>query len=102
MNERRLEWFLVCLTMRNLSADQVREALSSLEEELEMRSHLRNPRVRRRENSMDVDIEVETEAVSAEQATRQMAEEIFEAACAVLSDTAGLNVQPFAALPMDH
>jgi hypothetical protein len=66
--------------------------LSDLPGELEMRPHLLRPRVSWDAERRCVLVELEDAAFGPEQAGRSLSEELFAAACAILSDAAGLRV----------
>ena len=89
----RLQWFTIRLSIPHLAADQARALVPDLQEELDLRPHLRAPQVTQQPDSGVIIVEVDTEALNAEQAATGMAEELFEATCAVLEDTASLRVE---------
>lgn len=88
-----LQWFTVRLSIPHLAADQARLLVPDLQEELDLRPHLRNATVTQQQGSGRIIVGVETEATGSRQAGEGMAEEVFEATCAVLADTAGLRVE---------
>ena len=89
----QLQWFRIRLSIPHLAEDQARLLVPDLQEELELRPHLRNAAVTQQPGSGQITVSIETEALSSQQAGAGMAEELFEATCAVLTDTTGLRVE---------
>lgn len=88
-----LQWYRVRLAIPTFSAAQAPTIVVDLQEELELRPHLDQPLVSWTDSPGQIVIEVSDQARSAEQAAAGMAEEIFEATCAVVADTDGLRVE---------
>lgn len=89
----KLHRYRVRLGIPSLSEAESLAVLSDLQEELDLRPHLDNPIVTWDPQSNCLIVEVGDEVVSAEQAAGGMTEELFEATCAVIPDTAVLRVE---------
>lgn len=88
-----MQWFLVCAAVAGSPETVIQAAIPDLQDELEARLYLRNPRVTWNSDSRCVIVEVEDEASTARQAHGGVYDEVFESACAVVSDFERLRVE---------
>jgi signal recognition particle subunit SEC65 len=88
-----LTWFTVRLALLGTSEEHVTEAVQDLQVELDMRPHLRNPRVSWEMETHRVIIQVDAEDLDSKLLGDQMAEELFEVASAVLPEIEGVRVE---------
>ncbi len=90
---KRLQRFTVQLALKGISEKNSHEVLHDIEEELNARPHLLNPQVLWESKMRRLIIQVGVQDVRPDLAARQMAEELFEVACAVLLDVEGMHVE---------
>lgn len=81
-----LRWFTVRLALQGVFEEQASEAVKGLQDELNLRPHLKNPQVSWETETRRVIIQVDTEDLKSESAAEQMAEELLEVASAVLRE----------------
>ena len=89
-----LEWFTVQFTLTGLSQLDEPTAVGDLLEELSARSHLRNSKVEWQGETKHVFIQVETEAMDADQAAQMVGEELYEVCSVVLKVVNGVRLTP--------
>jgi len=94
-----LNWFTVRLALIGVFTDQASKVVQDLQEELNMRPHLRNPQVFWETETRRVTVQVETEDLQSESAADQMAEELLEVASAVLSEFEVIRVDILSVYP---
>lgn len=85
-------WFTVRLSLLGISEKEDPNAVQYLQEELNMRPHLRSPQVFWEAETHRAIIQADTEGLEAKSVAKQLAEELFEVACAVLSKVEGMHV----------
>jgi hypothetical protein len=88
-----MQRFLVRAALTGSPETVIQAALPDLQEELEARPYLKNPRVTWDSDSHCVIVEVEDEAPTAQQARGGVYDEVFESACAVVGDFERLRVE---------
>lgn len=89
----KLNWFTVRLALLGISEKEDPEAVQYLQDELNMRPHLRSPQVFWETETHRAIIQVDMEGIESESVAKQMAEELFEVACAVLFKVEGMHVK---------
>lgn len=88
-----LSWFAVRLALAGISEERSSQAVQGLQDELNMRPHLRNSQVSWEAKTCRAIIQVDAEGLNSESVAKQMAEEMFEVACAVLWEIDGMHVE---------
>ena len=81
-----VQWFQVRAALLGSPTSVIESAVPDLQEELEARTYLRNPRITWDSNADRAIVEVEDEAPTPQGAGGSVYDEIFESACAVLGD----------------
>ena len=89
----KLSWFTVRLALLGVPGQYADEAVRDLQNELEMRPHLRNPQISWKSETRQAIIQVDNEALSPESAAEGMAEELLEVAVAVLKEFKRIRVE---------
>ena len=89
----KLSHFTVQLALLGILREELPRAIKDLRDEIDARPHLKNPRVSLDAISYQAVVSVDTEGLDPESAGKQMAEELFEIACAVLSEVEGMHVE---------
>ena len=83
---RSLPWFSVRLALVGSPLEAMQAVVADLQEELQMRPHLGNPRVVWDDRERHVRVEVDSEGLDAQQAADLVAEEILEVVAALLHE----------------
>ncbi len=89
----QLSWFTVRLSVEGISDEEAAIEVQALQDELNMRPHLKNPQAHWETKAHRAIIQVDTEGLKAESAAEQMAEELLEIASAVLLTTEPIHVE---------
>lgn len=90
---RDLEKFLVKLAIGGINKNTDPTAEQEIDFELSMRPHILSKKILWDEREKILLVQVEVESVDENLAAKQMAEELFEVANAVLRSVQGLNVK---------
>lgn len=91
--KRQIHWFELHLAIAGVFSENTSEIVKDLQDELGMRPHLRNPKVHWEPEINKVTVQVDIEGLTYNSASKQMAEELFEVACAVLSEIDGMSIE---------
>lgn len=89
----KLNWFTIWLALLGVSEENAAEVVQDLQDELNMRSHLRNPKVFWETEAHRVVIQVEAEELEPERLAKQIAEELFEISYGVLRVIEGIHIE---------
>ena len=100
MHIKKMIWFKVRLELLGISETYSNEAVKDLQEDLDLRDHLKNPTVSWEENYQRIIVDVEAEGLmdegardqSMEEAGDQMAEELLESASGALREFKKLSI----------
>lgn len=88
-----LKHFIVRLALFGVKKENDPNAVADFEEELRMRPHIREFRVTWENKSQPVDFEVVVEGVTEDDASKDIAEELWEVAAGLLNDVEGMHVE---------
>jgi hypothetical protein len=89
----QLSWINVRLAVMGIAQEEALKAVQDLQDELDARSHLRDPKVFWETETKQVIVQVDAPGLTPASAAGQMAEELFEVACAVLEETDGMQIK---------
>lgn len=92
-------WFTIRLAVVGMPLDALQRALPDLQEELDAREYLNNPRSYWSANDGHIIIELSDTGLSAEHAAKGAAEEIFELVAAVITGVESYHVDVISVLP---
>ncbi len=87
-----LKWFSVRLALLGVHSDWAVESMRDLQNDLDMRPHLRHPEVSWETETGRIIVQVEIQDLDADQAAAQMAEELLESASGVLKEFEAIRV----------
>jgi hypothetical protein len=88
-----LRWFTVRLALSGIYEKDALEAVQDLQDELNMRPHLRNSKVFWETGTRRAIIQVDDEDLDSESAADGMAEEVLEVASAVLREFKRIHIE---------
>jgi hypothetical protein len=95
----KLKWFTTRLALLGVHSYLAAEAMRDLQNDLEMRPHLRHPSVSWEAETGRMIVQVEIQDLDADQAAIQITEELLESASGVLREFEAIRASVLEAVP---